>query len=266
MSEITELAIDYGPKGKAIVVADGDTLARRAASIAVEAAERAIAERGSAAIALSGGSTPRLMGEILAQPPYRDLPLWERLWVFWGDERWVPLDHDESNAGVARRTFLDHVTVVPEQVHPMPTVDLTPDEAARAYEALIRDVVPLGDDGIPRFDLIFLGMGEDGHTASLFPGTPAIHEADRLVVANYVPKLETTRLTMTPPLLNAGRKVVFLVSGTGKAERLAEVLEGPYQPDVLPSQIVRPSDGSLIWLTDRSAAAALSLPQAFLYG
>jgi 6-phosphogluconolactonase len=266
MTEIREVTIDYGPKGRVVTVPDGDTLARRAAQLLVDVAKTAIAHRGSAAIALSGGSTPRLMGQILAQPPFRELPIWSALDIFWGDERWVPLDHDESNAGVAHRTFLQHVPVARERIYPMHSDRLSPEEAAEAYEQTIRTAVPADDASLPRFDLLFLGMGEDGHTASLFPETAALHENEKLVTSNFIPKLETTRVTLTAPLLNAGRQVVFLVSGAGKAERLAEVLEGPYEPTRLPSQLIRPEAGELLWLADRAAVSGLALPQAYLYG
>jgi 6-phosphogluconolactonase len=197
------------------------------------------------------------MGELLAVSPHRDRVPWDRLEVFWGDERWVPESDPESNAGVARRTFLDRVPVEPQRIHPFPTVGLEPTEAATAYEATLRAVLGIAED-VPRFDLVLLGMGDDGHTASLFPGTAALRERAALAVANHVPKLDTTRLTLTVPVLNAGREIVFLVGGSGKAETLAAVLEGPARPNDLPSQLIRPSDGRLIWLVDRDAAARLS--------
>ncbi|HEY8447337.1 MAG TPA: 6-phosphogluconolactonase [Thermomicrobiales bacterium] len=252
-----ERTVDYGERGQVIVVRDPAALAQRAADLLVSVANQAQAERGQAFVALSGGSTPRQMGELLAREPYRQQPMWRQLHVFWGDERWVPLASDESNAGVMKRVLLDHVPIPAEQVHPFETEGLSPEESAARYEALVRDLVP-ADDGLPRFDLIFLGMGDDGHTASLFPGTRAIWERERLVVAHYVPKLNATRLTMTPPLLGAGRQVVFLVTGAGKAERLREVLEGPERPDELPAQIVRPKGGKLLWLVDRAAAERLA--------
>ncbi len=253
-----EHAFDYGSRGQVIVVRDPAALAQRAVDLALAAVSQAQAARHWAYVVLSGGSTPRQMGELLARAPYRDLTLWHNLHVFWGDERWVPLKSDESNAGVMKRIFLDHVPIPAAQVHPMPTECVTPDEAAQRYEALLCELVPT-DGGVPRFDVIFLGMGEDGHTASLFPHTPAIHERERLVVAQHVPHLDATRLTMTPPVLNAGRQVIFLVTGAGKAERLKDVLEGPERPDDVPAQIVRPVLGELIWLVDRAAASRLSI-------
>jgi 6-phosphogluconolactonase len=218
----------------------------------------AVARRRRAVVALSGGSTPRRMGELLAEPPFREQVPWNRLHVFWGDERWVPLDDPGSNAGTAKRTFLDKVPIPPEQVHPFPTVGLSPNEAARAYAREIEASIGAEDGGLPRFDLVLLGMGDDGHTASLFPDTPALDERDRLAVANPVPKLGTTRLTLTVPVLSAGRTVAFLVAGAGKAETLAAVLDGPERPRQLPAQLVRPVDGPLRWLVDRAAAGRLA--------
>jgi 6-phosphogluconolactonase len=254
--EMIEHQIDYGPRGEVHIVRDPETLARRAAALTLEISEDAARERGAAYVALSGGSTPKRMGELLAEPDAHRHPVWSAMHIFWGDERWAPLESDESNAGIAMRTFLERVDVPPDQVYPMPTHLDDPHDAAQVYEGLVNDVVPV-EEGVPEFDLVFLGMGDDGHTASLFPHTPAIHEEERLVVANFVPKLDTMRLTMTPPAINAGRNVIFLVAGAGKAEKLAAVLEGPDRPAELPSQIIRPASGKLIWLVDQAAASAL---------
>ncbi|MEA2526238.1 MAG: 6-phosphogluconolactonase [Thermomicrobiales bacterium] len=253
-----DATFDYGPRGRVVVVRDPAELARETVDLALTTVIAAQAERRWAYTALSGGSTPKAMGEVLARQPYRDLIAWHYLHVFWGDERWVPLSSPESNAGEAKRIFLDYVPIPASQVHPYETEGMTPEESAARYAELVRSLVP-SDGGLPRFDLIFLGMGDDGHTASLFPHTAPIHEQDQLVVSHVVPKLESPRLTFTPPLLNAARLVIFLVGGAGKAQRLKEVLEGPEQPDELPSQVVRPVDGELIWLVDRAAASALEI-------
>ncbi len=242
-------------RGEIRIVRDAAALAAAAADLFARLTGEAVAARGHASVALSGGSTPRQMGELLATTPHRDRVPWDRLEVFWGDERWVPESSPESNAGVAKRTFLDRVPIPPERIHPFPTEGMEPVAAARAYEATLRAV--LGDDGVPRFDLVLLGMGDDGHTASLFPSTAALRERSALAVANPVPKLDTTRLTLTVPVLNAGRQVVFLVGGAGKAATLAAVLAGPDQPDALPAQLIRPELGHLVWLVDRDAAAQL---------
>ena len=241
-----------GARGRIEVVPDAAALAQAAADLFARVTTEAVAARGRTAVALSGGSTPRQMGELLASS-HRDRVPWDRLEVFWGDERWVPESSPESNAGVAKRTFLDRVPIPPRRVHAFPTVGLEPDAAAAAYEDTLRSV--LGSH--PRFDLVLLGIGDDGHTASLFPGTAALRERTALAVANHVPKLDATRLTLTVPVLNAGGEVVFLVGGAGKAGTLAAVLKGPDRPDELPAQLIRPTSGRLLWLVDRDAAAQL---------
>ncbi len=248
--------LNYGPRGQVRVFTDVDALALGAADAFAAITSAAVATRSRAYVALSGGSTPKRMGELLAVAPFRDRVPWESLEVFWGDERWVPEESPESNAGVAKRTFLDHVPIPPSRVNPFPTGVPDPETAATMYATQLRTVFGQTDD-VPRFDLVLLGMGDDGHTASLFPGTAVIHETEALAVAHAVPKLGAVRLTLTPPVLNAGREVVFLVAGAEKAETLASVLEGPEKVDELPSQIIRPVDGRLTWLVDRAAAARL---------
>jgi 6-phosphogluconolactonase len=255
---VIDVSFDYGPRGQVVVVRDATELAREAADLALTTVIAAEAERRWAYVALAGGSTPRALGEVLVRQPYRDLIAWHYLHVFWSDERWVPLSSPECNAGEAMRLFLDYLPIPASQVHPYQTQGITPAQSAALYADLVRELVP-NEGGLPRFDLIFLGMGDDGHTASLFPHTAPIHEEEQIVVAHFVPALNATRLTFTPPLLNAARRVVFLVGGAGKAERLKQVLEGPEQPDELPAQVVRPSSGELTWLVDRAAAAALSI-------
>lgn len=242
-------------RGEVRVVPDADALARAAADLFVEVTTEAVADRGHAYVALSGGTTPRRMGQLLREPEHRDRVPWDRLDLFWGDERWVPESSPESNVGVARRIFLDAVPVPRGAIHPFPTDGDDPAKAAATYERTIRQVV--GGDGVLRFDLVLLGMGDDGHTASLFPGTGALHEREALAVANHVPKLDSWRLTLTVPVINAARTVAFLIGGSGKAATLAAVLEGDRQPDQLPSQLIGPVDGRLLWLIDRDAAAEL---------
>ncbi len=249
--------IDAGDRGLVLVVQDAESLARHAAAMAFDIITDAIADRSSAFVALSGGSTPRRMGELLANPPLGEHPFWKNTRIFWGDERWVPLDHAESNAGVATREFLDLVAIPASQIHPMPVHLDSAELAAEQYAQELSRIVP-DDAGLPRFDLIFLGMGDDGHTASLFPHTAALREQERLVVANVVPKLDTVRLTLTAQAINAAREVVFLVAGESKAERFAQVLEGSIDTDTLPSQLVRPLRGQLTWLVDEAAASRLT--------
>lgn len=245
----------YGERGTVMVVADGAALAETAANLVVYTADAAASADRMALIALSGGSTPKQMGKLLSTESLIDLVRWDYLNVFWGDERWVPFDDPESNAGEAVRGFLDHVPIAEDQLYSFVTFGISPDQSARDLEQEIRDLSP--SSATPQFDLILLGMGEDGHTASLFPGTAAIHETERLVVSHRVDKLNATRLTFTPALINAALKVAFLVGGAGKAETLAAVLDGPIDVDRLPSQVVRPRNGELIWIVDEAAAAKL---------
>ncbi|HEY7355870.1 MAG TPA: 6-phosphogluconolactonase [Ktedonobacterales bacterium] len=231
-----------------------DTLAHRAARRFYEAAERAIADplRGRFLVALSGGSTPRALHQALVAH-YRDLIPWERVQVFWSDERCVPPDDPDSNYRMARETLLEHVPLPAENIHRMPGERGDYDAAAADYEAEMRQVFGVPPDVLLRFDLILLGMGPDGHTASLFPGTAALHEASRLVVANQGQKPPPQRLTFTYPLLNSARQVMFLVAGADKAEALRDVLSGQATIDERPSVGVRPADGEVIWMVDREA-------------
>jgi 6-phosphogluconolactonase len=246
--------IDYGERGTVVVVADNEELAQTAASLVKQTIDDARTRNPKALIALSGGSTPKRMGQILAAEPYTETVAWSDAEIFWGDERWVPLESSESNAGEAMRGFLDHVRVPRSQIHPFAYTDSSPEASAEEMEATI---ATFGDGETPRFSLILLGMGDDGHTASLFPGTPAIHESTRLVVSNRVDKLDTTRLTFTPALINAAHQVTFLAGGAGKADMLHNVLDGPVDVDLFPSQVVRPIKGSLTWIIDEAAAANL---------
>lgn len=228
-------------------------LARAAARDFIAKAETAINDRGRFAVALAGGSTPKATYEVLAGDHAESLD-WKAVHAFFGDERTVPPDHEDSNYRMAREALLDHVPV--GSVHRM-RGELPPEEAASAYEAELREF--FGPDDLPRFDLILCGIGEDGHTLSLFPETAALDVTDRLVVANPVLKLETTRLTLTIPVANAARAVNFLVAGEGKAQALKEILEGDTDMRAYPARYVRPEDGDLAWMVDRAAAGLLSI-------
>ncbi len=254
VTQVPARTIDYGERGTVRVYADGETLAQAAAALF---ATTAAGTTGHAYIALSGGSTPKRMGQLLAGSPYREGIAWRDIEFFWGDERFVPEESPESNSGEARRTFLSKVDVEPSRINPFPTTIADEKLAAEMYATQLKTVFN-EVDATPRFDLVFLGMGDDGHTLSLFPGTTAIRETERFAVANHVPKLDTTRLTLTAPLVNAAHLVAFLVGGAGKAETLARVLDGPIDIDLLPSQIIRPTDGQLLWLVDEAAAANLA--------
>jgi 6-phosphogluconolactonase len=228
------------------------------AALQAAAAERALAilrrvtRDGDARIALSGGSTPRRFHELLAAAEGVD---WSRVHVYWGDERAVGPDDEQSNYRMARETLLDHVPLPPANVHRMQG-ELPAAEAASAYEELLRETFKLSAGQLPRFDLLVLGMGADGHTASLFPGTDALEERERLVVANHVPQLETTRITLTYPVLNAAAHALFLVAGADKAAALQCVFR-PVDAERPPAALVQPTDGAVTWLVDEAAAALL---------
>lgn len=240
------------------VVPDANTLAALAAEQFTQAAEKAAATRGRARIAISGGSTPKAAFQLLADPsqPWRARMPWDKLDLFWVDERCVPPDHPESNFRMTREALLDHVPLQPGQIHRMEG-ELEPVVAAARYESLLRNTFRLEGAESPRFDLVALGMGPDGHTASLFPNTEAVHEIGRLVTANHVPQKDTWRITLTWPVINHASSVFFLIGGADKAEVLREVMLGPRDPERLPSQLIWPSSGILSLILDQAAAALL---------
>jgi 6-phosphogluconolactonase len=229
-------------------------LAAAAAARFVRLAQEAVASRGLFGVALAGGNTPRRVYELLAGDDLRRQVSWRDVHVFFGDERMVPPDHAESNYRMAHEALLSLAPIPPENVH---RIEGRGDAAANAgrYEDELRAF--FGETDWPRFDLVMLGMGDDGHTASLFPGTPALAESRAWVAPNWVEKLGVRRVTLTAPAVNAARHVVFLVSGAGKAARLREVLEGPPDPERLPAQLIRPAAGTLEWLVDEAAASQL---------
>lgn len=222
-----------------------------------ERVARRLAAQERFTLALTGGSTPRAMYATLGQEPLRSNVDWGRVHVFFGDERAVGPDHPDSNYRMASEAWLADSPIPAAQIHRMAGEAPDLDGAARDYEAAIRRDVPAGEDGWPRFDLILLGMGGDGHTASLFPGTRALEETARAVVANDVPQLETRRLTLTLPALAAAREIWFLVTGTSKAGRVAQALGYGAADPPIPASRVRPARGELHWWLDRAAAAKL---------
>jgi 6-phosphogluconolactonase len=236
------------------VVPDAAALAQTTAEFIVTLAADAIRARGHFSIGLSGGSTPRRLFELLATDDFAPRIDWANVHIFWGDERCVPPDHPDSNYQMAQVTLLAHVPLPEGNIHRMQG-EIDPAQAAARYEADLRDF--FGTERLPRFDLLLQGMGDDGHTASLFPGTAALSERDRWVVANHVQKLDAWRITLTVPVINAAAHVVFLVSGSSKAETVRAVLQGPHQPNTLPSQYIQPHDGQLLWMVDAAAAALL---------
>jgi len=243
------------------VVADRHALMEAGAAAFVAAARAAIGAHGRFVTALSGGSTPRALFELLATERFASSVDWGRILVCWGDERAVPPDAEASNYRMAREALLDHVPIPPSQVHRVRGEE-PPLIAAAAYEQTLRTLfaTPVGPPRPvtgARFDLVLLGMGDNGHTASLFPGLHAVREAERWVVAESVAEVAMWRITLTPVVLNAAAEVVFLVSGADKAAMLHRVLDGPIRPDEFPAQIVAPHHGRLRWLVDAEAAALL---------
>ena len=234
---------------------DRQALIQAAAGKIVRLGAAAIEGKGRFAVALSGGSTPRPLYALLAEKLAGSMD-WSRVHLFWGDERCVPPDDPSSNYRMVREALLDKVSIPPSNVHRIHGEE-DPKAAAVAYERELRSF--FGSAGVDNpsragFDLVLLGIGENGHTASLFPGLPAVSETVRWVVAQYVEVVSMWRITLTPVVINAADHVFFLVSGADKAEAAGRVLEGPIQPEVLPAQVIRPAHGQLLWLMDDAAA------------
>lgn len=246
-------------------VSDGPVaLSHAAARHFLEGARAAVQARGKARLAISGGSTPKATFKLLADPtePYRSQMPWEQMDIYWVDERCLPPDHPDSNYHMTRETLLDHVPIPEAQVHRMQG-ELDPEEAAAKYESELRNQFRLEGAQAPVFDLLALGMGDDGHTASLFPHTEAVHEMMRLVVANHVPQQKYNwRVTLTWPVIVEARDIFFLIAGKDKAEPVHRVLQGPYDPETLPSQLIQPRSGRLLMLLDCQAASLLPTPDA----
>jgi 6-phosphogluconolactonase len=236
------------------VFEDVDPLIEAAAQRFVSTARQATLDRARFTVALSGGHSPEPLFKLLAQPYYRDQTPWEYTYVLWSDERFVPLTDKRSNAGMAQALLLDHVPIPGEHVFPMYVPGAEPPRAAKMYEAALRSL--FSEDG-PRIDLVFLGCGPEGHTASLFPGSPAINEDKALIMAVNPAQSDIPRLTMTPRLLNRARNVVFIAYGDEKAGAVRDVLQGPRQTTKLPAQAVKPGQGEVFWLLDRKAASLL---------
>jgi len=235
------------------VAPDVTALARMTANTIKDLADTAISQTGRFTIALSGGSTPKTLFQLLASD-YKEKIDWKNVLVFWGDERCVPPDNDDSNYKMARETLLDHVPLPEANIYRIKG-ELPPEEGAAQYEQTLRRVF---DNQLPRLDLILLGMGDDGHTASLFPGTDALNERQTWVIPNHVlTAKQTWRITLTLPVINNAANVMFLVAGTGKAETLKRVLQGEFKPTELPSQLIKPTNGNLVWAVDHAAESLL---------
>ena len=244
------------------VLADANSIARTAAAEFLEAVRDAVCEKDSFTVALAGGSTPKALYELLATNPLLQAKVpWSKMQFFFGDERHVPPDNPDSNFRMANESMFGKAPVDPKQVHRIKAEKPNAAQAAEEYEQELRTSFKLQADQLPRFDLVLLGMGPEGHTASLFPGTKALNEERRLVVSNWVGKLYTDRITLTPPVLNSAARIIFMVHGKEKAPALKAVLEGPYEPDQLPAQMIKPKEGKILWLVDPAAAGMLA-PQA----
>ncbi|HKT48187.1 MAG TPA: 6-phosphogluconolactonase [Candidatus Acidoferrales bacterium] len=241
------------------ILADGAALARRAAQIVVESAAAAVREKGTFSIALAGGSTPKALYNLLASDSgFREQMPWAQTQFFFGDERHAGPDQPESNFRMANEAMLSKVELRPQQVHRIKGEYADTERAALEYEGELRLVFGLEKDELPRFDLILLGMGSEGHTLSLFPGTKALHDNTRLVVRNWVGKLYTERVTITARVANNAKRALFMVAGADKALVLKGVLEGPREPEQLPAQLIQPTDGQLLWLVDQAAGGMLT--------
>jgi 6-phosphogluconolactonase len=229
-------------------------------------------------IALSGGSTPKKLHLLLASDQFKNRIDWQKVHVFWGDERYVPFNDDRNNAKMAFDTLLDHVPVPRSQIHIMRT-DIDPEESAKEYEIILREYFPgaasyklqaasnltspSAAEGLPKaqhvsrlttFDLVLLGLGDNAHTLSLFPGEEVIHEKDRWVRSVFVKEINMRRITMTAPVVNLSKRVAFLVSGQDKAQAVAHILSDSYDPDLYPAQVIKPVNGELFWFLDEAAA------------
>jgi 6-phosphogluconolactonase len=228
-------------------------LTRATVTCFVEQAQKAIEERGRFSVALSGGSTPRAIYQELAKPNHQTGLDWERIHLFWGDERHVPPVHPDSNFKMVKDALLAHIAIPETNIYRVPA-ELDVQKAAADYDAGLR-VFFTGD--WPQFDLVFLGMGNDGHTASLFPYSSGLDEEVDWFIANQLPDSGEWRLTLTKNAINAARKIVILVQGASKATMLAEVITGPYKPEEKPVQLISPVDGDLVWMVDAEAASQL---------
>lgn len=242
-----------------LVGADIEETVRIAAGQFAALARKVAAESGVVNIALSGGSTPRRLFKILAAEPFTGLLPWNCIHFIWADERNVPPGHPESNYSVARELLLSQVPVPPAHIHRIPTGDGTAIEAADLYERVLREKLPV-ENGLPRLDFILLGLGSNGHTASLFPNRPTLHERQRLVVADHVDEVNSWRVTLTAPVINNAAQITFLVIGEDKASAVEQVLQGPRNPEATPAQLIAPANGTLTWILDSAAASRLARP------
>ncbi|MGD8343005.1 MAG: 6-phosphogluconolactonase [Desulfobacterales bacterium] len=241
------------------IFAGAEAMCRAAAETLVQHIGKTLQTEDVYSIALSGGSTPRRLYELLADNTELDRPIpWERIHFFWGDERLVAPDHPDSNYRMAFKAMLSRVPIPSANIHRVPTENLDASKAAEDYARDMQRFFGNTNGDIPRFNCVLLGMGSDGHTASLFPDSPALSEQKRLVVANRVEKFDSFRITLTIPVLNNADLILFLVSGGEKADVLQTVLEGDAAPERYPARLIQPSRGELMWFVDRLAAGGLT--------
>lgn len=244
------------PDVSVVLARDTESAYALSAQTIIDLAHQAVNARGKFTIALSGGSTPKKLYELLASPAWQPKMLWAQTEFLWGDERYVPSTDPTSNYHMTQQAMLSKVNVPAERIHRVLT-EKEAQECASQYEQEVRTTVAAGPDGIPQFDLILLGLGTNGHTASLFPYQPALHEKKKLVIAEYIDEVKMTRVTFSAGLINAGRQIVFISLGEDKATVVREVVTGPFDPERLPAQLIRPSHGKLTWILDAGSAAKL---------
>lgn len=233
-------------------------ISQYAATVFVDACQRAVKERGVFRVAVAGGSTPKTLYSLLVAEPFRSQLPFDKMQLFFGDDRHVPPDHPDSNYRMVSENFISKTPIKPEQVLRMKTELQDTEIAALEYEQILKTEFALKPGQLPRFDLMMLGMGNEGHTLSLFPATTALRDNGRLVVRTWVGKLYTERITCTAPVANNSAAVLFMIAGADKAPALKAVLEGPYEPDQLPTQYIKPENGRLIFLIDSAAGGMLS--------
>lgn len=242
------------------ILKDLEEVGREASEFVSWVVKQAVNARGSCRVALSGGSTPKALFTALTNPASARTVRWSQIEFYFGDERCVPPEHTESNFGLANQALFKPLNIAPSQIVRIEGERTRPEEAARQYEGQIRQRFGVGSTAVPRFDLILLGLGDDGHTASLFPNTPALREETRLVVPNQAPRGVRDRVTFTAPLINQADTILFMVSGSSKAEAVRSVLEEQDQPaDRFPARLIRPASGRVVWFLDQEAASKLRL-------
>jgi 6-phosphogluconolactonase len=251
--------IDYQANTEVRVLPDGAAIAKRCAQRFVEIAIAAVREKGSFHVALAGGSTPKILYSLLVDDPaLRSQVPWDKMHVFFGDERHVAPDDPQSNFCMARETMFSKSPLKPEQVSRIKGEFPAAEDAAKEYDQAIRTYFKLSEGQFPRFDLVLLGMGSEGHTLSIFPGTKALRENRRIAVHNWVGKVLMDRITLTAPAVNNAANIIFMVTGADKAPALTAVLERFYEPDQLPAQLIQPLNGTLLWLVDDAAGSMLT--------